>query len=120
MTEQQGKSGRSAVAKYFATSQPQLRAFIRSLIFNPSDVDDVLQDVAVVAIEKAERFDPEQGDAGAWVMGIARNRVMKYLDKSKRQKLRFSAELVDAIAEAAINEPESSARWTLSKTASAA
>ena len=102
------ESSQALIAKYFATSQPQLRAFIRALIFNPSDVDDILQDVAVVAIEKAERFDPQRGDAGAWVMGIARNRVLKYLDKSKRQKLRFSAELVEVIADAAIRGPDSS------------
>ena len=102
------ESSQALVARYFATSQPQLRAFIRSLIFNPSDVDDVLQDTAVVAIEKADRFDPQQGEVGAWVMGIARNRVLKYLDKAKRQKLRFSGELVDLIANAAIKAPESS------------
>lgn len=102
------ESSQALVAKFFATSQPQLRAFIRALIFNPSDVDDILQDVAVVAIEKAERFDPKRGDASAWVMGIARNRVLKYLAKSQRQKLRFSPELVEVIADAAINEPDSS------------
>ena len=101
------ESSETLIAKYFATSQPQLRAFIRSIIFNASDIDDVLQDVAVVAIEKSERFDPTQGDVGAWVMGIARNRILKYLDKSKRQKLRFSHELVDVIADSAINEPDS-------------
>lgn len=101
-------SGRAAVARYFATSQPQLRAFVRSLIFNPADVDDVLQEVAVIAIEKAERFDAGQGDVGAWITGIARKRVLKYLDKTKRQKLRFSVELVDAIADATIAEAESS------------
>lgn len=107
MAKQTDSGSRSAVAKYFATSQPQLRAFVRALIFNPSDVDDVLQDIAVVAIEKAQRFDPEQGDAGAWVMGIARKRVLKYLEKTKRQQLRFSEELVDTLASATVRAPDS-------------
>ena len=100
-------SPQAAVAQYFATSQPQLRAFLRSVIFNPSDVDDLLQDVAVIAIEKADRFDPSQGEIGAWVTGIARNRVLKFLEKSKRQKLRFSDELIHAIADAAADESPS-------------
>lgn len=101
MTNPSRQSAQAAVARYFATCQPQLRAFIRALIFNPSDVDDVLQEVAVVAIEKADRFDSSKGDVGAWVMGIARNRVLKYLEKSKRQQLCFSSTVVDAIADAA-------------------
>ena len=32
---------RDAIARYLAVGQPRLRALIRSLVFNPSDVDDM-------------------------------------------------------------------------------
>jgi RNA polymerase sigma-70 factor (ECF subfamily) len=84
------------VAKYFAVQQPKLRAFIRSIVFNPSDVDDILQDVAVTAIQNSERYDATR-PVNAWVMGIARNRVLKYLEKRRTQSICFSPELVEAL-----------------------
>ncbi|TWU03349.1 RNA polymerase sigma factor SigM [Neorhodopirellula pilleata] len=76
------------------------------MVFNPSDVDDILQEVAVIAIENSHRFDSSQSIDG-WVFGITRNRVMKYIDKQKRQKLCFSSELVDAMTAAAQSDSES-------------
>ncbi|MGB7326821.1 MAG: sigma-70 family RNA polymerase sigma factor [Rubripirellula sp.] len=101
-----GASGASgAVARYFALSQPQLRAYIRSIVFNRSDVDDILQDVAVTAFENAERYDGSR-PVNAWVIGIARNKIMKYIDKHKRQKTCFSTEVVEAITDAATTGPD--------------
>lgn len=90
----------SEVVRFIALCQPKLRAYIRSLVFNPSDVDDILQDVAVIAIEKSDNYDPSR-PLSAWVFGIAKNRVLKYFEKQNRQKLYFSTELVDAITVAA-------------------
>jgi RNA polymerase sigma-70 factor, ECF subfamily len=96
------ESGNAAeIARYFALSQPRLRAYIRSIVFNSSDVDDILQDVATIAIKNAAKFDPSRS-ASAWVMGIAKNQVLKYLDKQRTQKVCFSAELVEVITSSAV------------------
>lgn len=95
--------GQAAVARYFALSQPQLRAYVRSLVFNASDVDDLMQEVAVAAIENAARYDGS-GPVGAWVIGIAKNKTLKYFERQKRQRLCFSPELVEALSEAACGE----------------
>ena len=96
---------RADVAKYFAIAQPRLRAFIRSLVFNASDVDDIIQDVAVIAIENADRYD-ESYSLDAWVIGIAKKRVLKFFEKRKRQKLCFSNEVVEAIADATLRSKD--------------
>ncbi|TWU54751.1 RNA polymerase sigma factor SigZ [Rubripirellula tenax] len=88
------------IVRYFALSQPKLRAFIRSMVFNPSDVDDILQEVAVIAIENSHRFDASRS-IDAWVFGITRNRILKHFESHKRQNLCFSTELVDALTQAA-------------------
>ena len=76
---------------------------MRSVVFNASEVDDILQDVAVIAIQNADRYDGTR-PVNAWVIGIARNRVMKYFEKQNRQKLCFSTELVDALTDAAASD----------------
>lgn len=100
-------SNGSDVVRFIALTQPKLRAYIRSLVFNSSDVDDILQDVAVIAIEKADKYDPSRPLSG-WVFGIAKNRILKYFEKQKRQKLCFSSELIDAITVAAEQESSKS------------
>ncbi len=96
-------SSTAEIAKYFALDQPKLRAFVRSLVFNSSDADDVLQDVAVVAIERADRYDSSR-PLEAWIFGIAKNRVLKLFEKRERQKVCFSTEVVEALTEAALSD----------------
>lgn len=97
----------SEVVRYIALTQPKLRSYIRSLVFNPSDVDDIMQDVAVIAIEKFDRYDSNRSLNG-WVFGIAKNQILKYFEKQNRQKLCFSTELVDAITASAESESANS------------
>ncbi len=89
------------VATYFALEQPRLRAFIRSLVFDPTDVDDILQEVAVIAIENADRYDhawPLQG----WIIGIAKKRILKYYESRKRQAYCFDPATVESLSEIAV------------------
>lgn len=99
------RTAQAEVAAYFALSQPRLRAYVRSLVFNAADADDILQDVAVTAIENAKRYDPAYS-VNAWVIGIARNRVLKYLERKKREKICFSSEIVDVVTEAAAGDEQ--------------
>lgn len=92
------------IARYIALEQPRLRGFIRSSVFNPSDVDDVLQDVAAAAMESVDRYDPSR-PIEAWVFGIARIHVLRYLDRHRAGRVVFNSGVVellsvDAIAEA--------------------
>ncbi|MCA9048135.1 MAG: sigma-70 family RNA polymerase sigma factor [Planctomycetaceae bacterium] len=93
------------VKHHLTQAQSGLRSYIRSLVFNAADADDLLQDVAVTALKNAHRFDPT-GSVGAWVLGIARKRIMKYHEQRRRQKVAFSTELIEALTAAADNEPE--------------
>lgn len=92
------------VVRYFALEQPKLRAYIRSLVFDPGDADDVLQDVALVAIQNSHRYD-DQWPLESWLIGIAKKRVLKFLEARQRQKLRFSADIIDALTELEEVEP---------------
>lgn len=94
---------RPEVARYFALAQPKLRAYIRSLVFNRSDVDDILQEVAVAAIENADRYDKSK-PVDAWVFGVTRNKILKYYEKTKRRTAHFSSELVDKITVSATED----------------
>lgn len=67
----------------FATFQPQLKSYLYRLLANRNDMEDIAQDVFIVAFENIKGF---RGEASlkSWVFTIATNRARKQLKNSKR------------------------------------
>ncbi|MFK7790210.1 MAG: sigma-70 family RNA polymerase sigma factor [Phycisphaeraceae bacterium] len=78
-------------ARRLLASQPRLRAYVRSMVFNAGDVDDLLQDVATIGWEKFATYDPQR-PFDAWLLGVARNRVLQYFQTQKKRHNSLSAE----------------------------
>ncbi|MFC1766103.1 sigma-70 family RNA polymerase sigma factor [Planctomycetota bacterium] len=97
-----GKMTEAAV--YWTQVQFDVAGFVASLIPNYSDAEDVMQQVAVVAISKFDEFDQDRSFRD-WVLGIARYEVLKYRERNAREKLIFCQALIDQIA-AAYCRPE--------------
>lgn len=76
-------------ARRLLKSQPRLRAYVRSLVFNPGDVDDLLQDIATIGWEKYDEYDRSR-PFDAWLLGVARYRVLQYFEQQKKQPNRLS------------------------------
>lgn len=87
-------------------AQPQIRGYVQSLLYERTDVDDVMQEVALVAWNKRNEFDHSRSFE-AWVIGIARIRVLKNLQTKKRDRLSFSPELIDGLSTSFDSRPES-------------
>ena len=72
--------------------QDRLREFIRCLLFNPQDVDDVWQETNVVLLKKAGDF-RLGSDFWAWSSQVARYQVLSHCRRVRQQRLIFSEEL---------------------------
>lgn len=93
------KSHSEELAVYWAQHQPVVARYISSLISNFQDVDDILQDVAVVTVKKFEEYDHEKPFA-SWAIGIARNMVLKYYSEKRQQgHLVLDQRAVEAISD---------------------
>ena len=68
-----------------AQQHRQLRSFVRTLGVDPDWVDDLAQEVFLVAWRELDSFDPNR-DIGKWLRGIARNLVRNELRKDQRRK----------------------------------
>lgn len=75
-------------------AQPMLAGYVGSLVRDRAAADDIVQSVALTAVEKMDDFD-EQRSFEAWVVGIARYKVLQHYRSTGQDRLVFDAELVD-------------------------
>ena len=84
--------------RLFTQAQPEVYSYLRSMIFNRADADDVFQDVACVLWQKFDQFQPGT-QFGQWACAIAHNQAMAHFQKGRRDKLVFSMDVLALIAD---------------------
>lgn len=88
MTLQLGRVGRSkdmaAFEMLFRHFGPRIRAFMLKRACDGSQAEELMQETMMMVWRKADQFDPERGNAAAWIFTIARNVRIDNLRKTKR------------------------------------
>lgn len=88
----------------WVVAQPVVAAFIRSVIWNHHDAEDLLQRTAETAIHKYDQYDSTRSFDG-WVIGMAKIEVLRYRQERSRDRLDFTDEVIDKIADAYESDP---------------
>lgn len=83
--------------RLFASSEPALRSFIRSLVPTLTDTDDIMQEIAVVLWTKFDQC-PSPDDFRPWAFGVARFKVLAWHRDRGRDRHVFDEAAVKAIA----------------------
>lgn len=98
-------AGSTEFISQITRSQRQLHAFILSMVWHPSEADDVLQETNLVLWEKAAEFDSRRPFL-PWAMRFAQLQAMAWLKQKQRQQRRvvFDDDLVRLLAEEAAAE----------------
>lgn len=89
--------------------QPRMRAYVRMMIYNPSDVNDILQDVATVGWQKYVQYDRAR-PFEAWVMGIVRNCVLEYMREQGKRACPLSNEAIELLESEAVDASSSASQ----------
>ena len=71
--------------------------FVRSLVIDPNDAQDVFQEAVLALWEGSAAYD-SQRDFGAWAIGIARNKVFGYFKSKQNERARLSDEVMRQLA----------------------
>ena len=85
--------------------QQRLYGFIYTLVPNPADAEDLLQQTSLVLWQKFNEFDLDRSFP-AWACGIAHFQVLNYLREKRRSRVVFSDELIARLAETRHNREE--------------
>lgn len=87
-------------------NQHVLGGFVRLQVRDHHLAEDIVQEVAKDATANFDRYDAKR-PFGAWLIGIARQRIAEYYRKTGRRQLLFSSELMDRIEQTYIDiQPE--------------
>jgi RNA polymerase sigma-70 factor, ECF subfamily len=65
--------------------QGGLYRFALRMTSSPWAAEEIVQDVFMTLIREPKKYDPTRGSLGALLFGIARNRVMKHLERAPRE-----------------------------------
>ncbi len=87
-----------AFVRLFVAIEPRIFAYIRTLVPNRADADEVLQETVLVLWRKFSEFEPGS-DFTRWAYRIASFQVKYYRQKQKRSSLLFSNQFVETIAQ---------------------
>ena len=88
------------------TNQSRVYAYILSLVFDPDQANDVLQQTNAILWEKAEKF--EMGtNFIAWSFRIAYFQVLAHRKKMQRDRLIFDDDLIGDLAQVSSETDES-------------
>jgi RNA polymerase sigma-70 factor (ECF subfamily) len=85
--------------------QPQIYAYIATMLFGDSAAADVLQDTNLHLWAQAGRYEFDRPFL-PWAFGFARQRVMAYRKTCSRSRLVFSDEALDLLSEQCLDASE--------------
>lgn len=86
--------------RHFTANEAAIRSFVRSLLPTREDAAEVMQEVAVVLWRKF-REDSPQENFRRWAFGVARYEVLAYARDKARDRLVFSEDVFDLLADQA-------------------
>lgn len=85
LLRQAAKGDEEAFALLYRRHQGGLYRFALRMTGSAWGAEEIVQDVFMTLIREPKKYDPERGSVGALLFGIARNRVMKHLERLPRE-----------------------------------
>ena len=83
--------------RMFTRHQRGIYAFIRSMVPNSSDVDDLFQETSMRLWDQRAKYEPGSNFV-AWACTIARYQVATYRKTKAREKLHYSDKFLEVVA----------------------
>jgi RNA polymerase sigma-70 factor, ECF subfamily len=92
-----------AFLRLFLQHERGMRIYARTLLSSWQDVDEVMQEASLAAWRKFEAFD-RQSNFAAWMGTILRFEALKWLRDKRRDRLVFSEEVIQLLADEGLED----------------
>lgn len=84
--------------RLYQANERRIYGFLLTLVPDWAQAEDLMQETTLVLWSKFAEFEPGT-DFAAWALCIARYQVMQYRKRRRAQRIQFSDEVLEAIAE---------------------
>jgi len=79
------KGDEQAFLLLYQRHQAPLYRYALRMTGSPSAAEEVVQEVFLLLIREPQKYQAERGELGAFLFGVARNRVLKHLERTPRE-----------------------------------
>jgi RNA polymerase sigma-70 factor, ECF subfamily len=112
LLKRSARGDEEAFTQLYRRNQAQIYRFALRMTGHAWAAEEIVQDVFMTLVREPKKYDPERGPLGAFLYGVARNRVMKHLERRPRE---FSLEQQNGdgttkVAE--VTDERTPAHWT--------
>ena len=94
------RRARCTFARLLGQNQRQIFLYVMSLVPDWNDAEEIVQETNLVLWRASDRFVPGT-NFGAWACKVAFHQVLAWRKRVKRNRLEFSQEFLEAVAEEA-------------------
>jgi len=102
LLKRSSKGDEEAFTELYRRYQAQIYRFALRMTGNAWAAEEIVQDVFMTLVREPKKYDPSRGALGAFLHGVARNRVMKHLERKPRE---LSLDEKSETGEAKVPEP---------------
>jgi RNA polymerase sigma-70 factor, ECF subfamily len=85
LLKRSAKGDEDAFTQLYRRHQAQIFRFALRMTGRAWAAEEIVQDVFMTLVREPKKFDPGRGALGAFLYGVARNRVMKHLERQPRE-----------------------------------
>ena len=85
--------------RFWTQCQPVVASYVRSMIRDPHDAEDVLQDISVVLFRRFDQYDPSRKFV-AWALGVAKLEIMSARREQARACFGRNAVMAEKVTDA--------------------
>jgi RNA polymerase sigma-70 factor (ECF subfamily) len=85
LLQRSARGDEEAFTQLYRRNQAQIYRFALRMTGSAWAAEEIVQDVFMTLIREPKKYDPGRGPLGAFLYGIARNRVMKHLERLPRE-----------------------------------
>jgi RNA polymerase sigma-70 factor (ECF subfamily) len=104
------KGDEDAFAEIYRRYQAPLYRFALRMTGSAWAAEEVVQEIFMTLVREPKKYDPQRGALGAFLYGIARNRVLKQIERAPRELSLESTENSPK-AQAYATDPVTPAHW---------
>lgn len=108
LLKRSAKGDERAFAELYRRHQGALYRFAMRMTGNSWAAEEIVQDVFMMLVREPKKYEPSRGTLGAFLYGVARNRIMKHLERTPRD---FSLDVDYCEGHPQLHEQMTPARW---------